>query len=428
MFAHKKPEVLVVGAGPVGLFTALALVHRGVRVQVVEREPRTSTHSYALALHAESLRLLEQVDALTDVLDKAYRVRRVGIYDAVGRKAGLRIADLAEDHSFLAVLPQHALEDHLTHLLARRGVKVEWSHEVSQLEPHDDHVDVRIDRLSLDTLGYSVQHSEWVVAKSKQHQVPFVVGADGHSSVVRRRLGVQFPTVGPSTDFAVFEFRTDGALGDEMLLVFGEDTTTACWPLPDGYCRWSFELPGPGLDIEERRKDHDLIQLESERDPSLSEDRLRELLAQRAPWFRGNVGPIRWRMSVHFERRLAESFGRDRVWLVGDAGHLTGPVGMQSMNVGFREAADLAQALAGRLHGGTGGTHELEHYDETRRREWSSLLGVRRALRTRAGTEPWIAAQQDRLVSCLPASGDDLVRLAGQLGFDWRANEEIAAR
>lgn len=415
MFSHKQPEVLVVGAGPVGLFTALALVHRGVRVQIVDKEPSGSSHSYALALHAETLRLLEEVGALGDVLERAHRVRRVGIHDATTRRAELIVSDVAEDYSFLAVLPQRAIEDHLAGILAQRGVKVEWCRELSQLEPHEDRVGVTIDRMSLETLGYSVQHAEWVVAKSKQHQVPYLVGADGHASIVRRRLGVEFPSVGASSDFLVFEFRTDADLRDEMRLVFDGDTVNACWPLPDGYCRWSFEMRD-GEDFDERRKDDDLSPLYEALDPRLGEERLRALLAERAPWFRGRIDEIRWRKAVHFERRLAESFGRGRVWLAGDAGHLAGPVGMHSMNVGFREGAQLAAALAGLLHG-TAGPEVLERYEATRRAEWLDLLGVERALRAGPDTDPWIAAHAQQLADCIPACGADHARLAGQLGF-----------
>ena len=427
MFNHKKPQVLVVGAGPVGLFTALALTQRGIRVQVVDKEPCTSTHSYALALHAATLRLLEQEGALTEVLERAYRVRSIAIYDDTRRRAEMRIADLAEDHSFLAVLPQNMIEDHLLRILDRRGVKVEWSHEVSQLEPCGDHVDVLIDRLALDTLGYSVQHSEWVVAKSKRHHVPFVVGADGHSSLVRRRMDIEFPTVGATSSFAVFEFKTNLDLGDQMHLVLGERTTNACWPMADGFCRWSFELPNEGAEWFERNKDRELIQIATEQDPELDEARLRKLLAERAPWWRGSIGGIRWRMAVHFERRLASSFGRDRVWLLGDAGHVTGPVGMHSMNVGFREGAQLAKALAGALQGTAAG-QALESYDSSRREEWCGLLGIEEVLRARPETDPWLAANKDRLVGCIPASGADLTRIAGQLGFECHLPASAAAQ
>src|SRR5688572_3211059 len=51
MFSHPDPEVLVVGAGPVGLVAALFLQRQGVRVEIIDMHQRTTQHSYALAIH-----------------------------------------------------------------------------------------------------------------------------------------------------------------------------------------------------------------------------------------------------------------------------------------------------------------------------------------------------------------------------------------
>jgi 2-polyprenyl-6-methoxyphenol hydroxylase-like FAD-dependent oxidoreductase len=56
MFRHPDPEVLVVGAGPVGLVAALFLQQHGLRVEVVDMHQRTTQHSYALAIHPRTLR------------------------------------------------------------------------------------------------------------------------------------------------------------------------------------------------------------------------------------------------------------------------------------------------------------------------------------------------------------------------------------
>ena len=94
MFGRKKPEVLVVGAGPVGLFTALSLARRGVPVQIVDKEWRTAAHAYALALHAGSLRLLKDLGLLDAVLEQAYPVRSIGLYDGAERRAELGPLDV----------------------------------------------------------------------------------------------------------------------------------------------------------------------------------------------------------------------------------------------------------------------------------------------------------------------------------------------
>lgn len=425
MFSRKKPDVLVVGAGPVGLFTALALTRRGLRARIIEREPRAVTRSYALALHAESLRLLEELDVLRPVLDRAMRVRRVGLYRDGQRMAGLHISDLAEDYSFLAILPQNELETVLVEALAKEGVKVEWNHAIAFLEQQYDHVEVTVDRLAMESIGYSVLHSDWVVASSKRVQVPFVIGADGHRSTVRQRLEVDFPAVGPSQDFAVFEGRSSFDLDDELRLCFDDRGSSLCWPLPDGFCRWSFERHVAGEPADTRRKDREVVQLSVTGDPDLTQDRLRELLVERAPWFEGEVDPIRWRTAVRFPRRLASSFGSNRTWLVGDAGHMTGPAGIQSMNVGLREGMELADAVAATLADPV--TRDaLERYGAGRVAEWRGLLGLDPLLEVTAETPDWLVHEVGRLLPCLPASGGDLARLAGQVGLRCRAAPPVA--
>ena len=61
MFSHPDPEVLVVGAGPVGLVAAMFLQQYGVRVEIVDMHQRTTQHSYALAIHPRTLRVLDEV-------------------------------------------------------------------------------------------------------------------------------------------------------------------------------------------------------------------------------------------------------------------------------------------------------------------------------------------------------------------------------
>jgi 2-polyprenyl-6-methoxyphenol hydroxylase-like FAD-dependent oxidoreductase len=413
MFGRKKPEVLVVGAGPVGLFTALALAERGVQVQVMDREWRTGTRSYACGVHAESLRLLEELGVLTPLLEGARRIRQVGLYDERERRAAMRIADLAEDHSFLAVLRQEDLERILVQALEKRGVKIIWNHQIARIAQLPEHVDVTVEKLSKDTMGYAVQHTEWMIAKTKHLEVPFVIGADGHHSAVRRALDIEYPEVAPATEFAVFEFKTDADLGDEMRLVLGEDSTNLCWPLPNGHCRWSFQQTAGEVGMETRDKDRDMVQLGSAMYPQLTEEHLRELLAARAPWFEGSIEAMRWRMVVRFENRLTESLGGGRAWILGDAAHLTGPAGIQSMNVGFKEGKVLATLISAGAD-----PSAMRRFDQDRKAEWKALLGLDKVVRTRPDTDPWIAARGARLLPCIPASGADLARLAAQVGLD----------
>jgi 2-polyprenyl-6-methoxyphenol hydroxylase-like FAD-dependent oxidoreductase len=234
--------------------------------------------------------------------------------------------------------------------------------------------------------------------------------------MVRRRLGIAFPDVAPAQSFAVFEFKTDFDHGDKARIVYSDEGTSVMWPLPRGYCRWGFEVEPATVDQFSREKDRFFVQVGNQGYRALESTMLHELLQSRAPWFDGSVEQFRWRMLVRFEKRLATAFGRDRVWLAGDAGHMTGPVGMQSMNIGMKEGRELANCIADCLDGKN--TQAMQSYNEGRLDEWHCLLGMNRAFSSRDDTDPFIASHSDRIFRSLPASIDSLPKFAAKLGLD----------
>jgi len=414
MFGKKKPEVLIVGAGPVGMFAALTLVEKGIRVTIADNECRRGAHSYALALHPRSLRLLDSLGILSDVLERVYQIRSIALYDNKTRRAEMRIPSQEEPSLPLAVMRQDVWEDVLEKALRRVGVKVLWNHAVSKLETQDDRVVATIDKMVTESIGYAVARTERLIAKSYDVAVPFVIGADGHRSLVRRSLDIDFPDLGGTQHFAVFEFESDVDLGHEMRIVMSDHTTDVLWPLPHGHCRWSFQLLDFSAPETTRTKKHAPVEIGSAQYPVLDEDNLRRLVAERAPWFESQIKNIHWRIVVRFERRLADAFGEGRVWLAGDAGHLTGPVGMQSMNVGLSEAKELADVMAGILRDGAS-AEQLEDYSRQRVAEWRCLLGLEGGLRPEDQTDPWVRQYSDRLLPCVPACAADLATLTQQL-------------
>ncbi len=416
IFRKSNPDVLVVGAGPVGLTSALTLARRGVRVEIVDSEWRSAARSYALALHPSSLDLLDRFGVVPKILELAHRVDTIGLWDERSRRAALRLTELPREFGFVAVVRQDVLERVLEDALREAGVGVHWDHRVSRLEPGAIDVNVAVDQLDKQSGGYAVSHVEKVVARRREMAVPYVIGADGHHSFVRRALGIELEPLAAAEQFAVFEFDAEGDAGHELRIVFSGDLVSACWPLPDGACRWSFQLDTDDLLYDGRGKERHTVQLGSSHFPLLKEETMRALLAARAPWFETPVGPIRWRMAVRFERRLAESFGSERTWLVGDAAHLAAPVGVHSMNAGLEEAVELADTIAGCLDGtATGG--DLAEFGARRLRAWRHRLGGSELLAAPAEADPWLAHNAARLPDCLPVSREDLDRLVAQLGL-----------
>lgn len=342
-------------------------------------------------------------------------MRRIALFDQAERRAEVDLSVLSDDFSFVAVLKQDRLESILTNQLAMEDIKVKWSHRLAWLETQAEHVDVTINRLDKESLGYALAHTTWVVAGSKDYEVPFVIGCDGHKSLVRRRLDIDFPEIAPAQHFAVFECTTDYDFDHEMRIMLNEGDANAVWPLPDGHCRFSFEMPGYDHPEDERFKNRLMVELGSGRYPILEEGHLEELIDARAPWFDGRIEDIDWRLVVRFERRLAERFGAGRVWLAGDAAHMTSPVGIQSMNVGLREGHQLGLAIAGALQNGDRAA--LDAYEADRQAEWRKLHGLDGEITADAGADPWLSRRAAAIRTGLPASGSDLAALAGQLGF-----------
>lgn len=147
--------------------------------------------------------------------------------------------------------------------------------------------------------------------------------------------------------------------------------------------------------------------------------RVQQRIQERAPWFKGNIKEIDWSVEVQFEMRHAKRFGQNRCWLVGDAAHQTVPAGMQSMNVGFSEAEELAGALTKILREG-GSLDLLETYDRTCVGEWQRLLGIKGAPKPRDAASPWVKERCARILPCVPASGQDLSLLLDQLRLDFQ--------
>lgn len=421
------PEVLIVGAGPVGQFAALSLVRRGIKVRIVDRGIWPCAQSYALALHPQSVELFRSAGLLDEVLANATQLRGMELYEGASHRAHLDFGP-----SCVAVLRQDRLEALLERALDEAGVEIQWRHEVPRLLPGETGVEAKIDRFEKESRGYIVAHTEWVVGKSATINVPFVIGADGYNSRVRRALHLGFTEIAPAQYFAVFEFESDAKPDDAMRVVLGDRTTDVLWPLPGGWRRWSFELPdyhdraaeeltdgmqAAGFDFPTERKKERMASYAAADPDQLDDGMLRSLIEERAPWFSGSIGELAWRSVVRFERRLAPSFGAGRMWLAGDSAHLTGPVGVQSMNVGLQEAMSLADAIHDVLRNGAP-LERLETYGRHWTGVWRQLHGLSGTLRPGPGAETWIAEKAPRLLSCLPAHGDALAAMAGQLGLE----------
>lgn len=417
MIREDQTDVLVVGAGPVGMLTALLLAESGIHVKIIDQEEQTARHSYACALHPRTLSLLHQVGLAAEVLRLSHCARMVAFYEGPHRRAEIRVSDLKVDFPFLATLPQSALEAILEQKIRQKeNVTIHWNHRLSGLRSEGGAVIASIDKLGISAKGYIVPEFETVVERTLHTRAAFVVGADGQHSLVRRCLGIEYERLAGPEHFATFEFGCAGSLGDEVRIGLDDLTANVLWPLPGNKYRWTFQLARVEESIEFPMKDRTpwyVVEQPSDHD---SRHHLQRLVQEKAPWFGENIGELNWSPEIQFERRLAKRFGVGRCWLAGDAAHQTSPIGVQSMNVGLREAAELSRRMAGILEKKTS-LDLLEDYNCERRAEWETLLGLRVSLRARDEAASWVKERHTRILPCIPASGEDLASLVNQLGL-----------
>ena len=395
------PEVLVVGAGPVGLVAAVSLQQHGVRVSIIDMHQRTAQHSYALALHPRTLRALDEAGLSGGLIAAGRALTTVAYYEARERRAEIDYSALDSTHPYLLVIRQSLVERAAEEALRRLKLKVLWGHRLQALSAEGGTVRAEVATLDQVATGYPVARSEWVVARSDTIRPAYVIGADGYDSAVRRMAGIDMDTHGEAQIFSVYEIEAEGELPAEARVLLDPDLTSVYWPLEDGRCRWGFQVRDA-----------------SEHAPSL--ERLAQLVAARAPWCTARPTRIYWATLAMFEPRLARSFGRGGVWLAGDAAHQAAPVGVHSMNAGIVEARELARRIGAILREGAEPSL-LDEFATGTRAAWHSLLdastGRGGAVRGMSGAAPWVAEHAARIVGCTPASGEDLAPLLAQIGL-----------
>jgi 2-polyprenyl-6-methoxyphenol hydroxylase-like FAD-dependent oxidoreductase len=414
----ERTEVLVIGAGPVGLYMAILLAEDGIETEIVDVQERTTARSYACALHAETLSLLQPLGLTESLVAQGRKIETIAFYDHETRRAEVRLDRLSSQFPFLLILPQNGLETALEQRLRASGVAVNWRHRFDALTQDEEEVSATIEELGGTSTGYIIPHWETVVQNRATIRAQLLVGADGQNSFVRQRLGISSQHLSGPHSFAAFEFEADEAVPDEVRVVLDDTTTNVLWPLPGNRCRWTFQMSHSGALEEFPEKERRAVRVAQ----PMIDERIRryveKVARQRAPWFRTGIKEVSWCTEVAFFHRLAERFGRQRCWLAGDAAHQTGPVGVQSMNAGIAEAKALATAFHNTLSQ-QASLNSIGHYDRDQQAHWRGLLGLADCLRPRTKTSAWVRGNAARLLPCLPATGAALAAAADQLELDY---------
>ena len=349
--ASADAEVLIVGAGPVGLLLANLLGQAGISTLVLEKRTTRGPGSRAIGITPTSLEVLAELGLADRFLAQGIAVRSAAVHADAGLLARLELGGPGAAFPFILSLPQLETERLLLEGLGRwPAVELRVGLEALSVRQEGGAVAVR-------ARGPGGVEAELRAA--------LLCACDGIGGATARCLGLRRRLRRFRVAFRMGDYADDSGLGPEAHLYFTRQGSVESFPLSGGLRRWIVQATEGG-----------------EPEPSFEEveARVRERTRQR-------LDPARriWASSFRPERSELERFRSGRVVFCGDAAHTMPPIGGQGMNTGFADARLLARVLERCLRGG-GDLEELLGLYEPYRRAGFRAAALRSRLFMGLGT------------------------------------------
>ncbi len=334
-------DVIIIGAGPVGLLLSLLLGRRGLKVLVLEKRTELPRQSQAIGITPPSLEILDMAGVAPAFIQSGVRIQECHVHGRIGRVGRVSFREIGGAYRFILSLPQRQTMRLLEQALAQQpGVTLIRGVEVLRV----------------------AQQAEGVLVQARdvdyEFKAAYVVACDGWRSSVRELLGIRTRRRDYGCHFVMGDFTDRTGLGEEAHVFFTPTGAVESFPLPGGQRRWIVQTNDPKELIPQVRLRAGCLLNEA--------DQLHE----------SAFSPLR----IDCDHMRA-----GRVLLCGDAAHVMSPIGGQGMNTGFADAEFAAEALHAILRRGEDAEHWLRDYERcrqksarsaARRAEWGMGLGV----------------------------------------------------
>jgi 2-polyprenyl-6-methoxyphenol hydroxylase-like FAD-dependent oxidoreductase len=338
-----ETEVLIVGAGPVGLVLALELQRFGIRFRVVEKKPQRSATSKALGLQPRVSEVFAILGLESEFDTRGFRDVRAVNFHSGARKMLTVVVRVPENQAGrdacqprLLIIPQSETEEILERALESRGTSVERRREFISFEQREDEVLVVIRNDDGETETIASQ---------------FLVSCEGAHSLVRKQARFSFTGTTMPMRFLLADVTIDWGLPEnEVHVWFHRDG--AFGALPFGGQKWRL--------IIERAADAAATTEE------VTIDMVRQLAGERLNRPDIRIRDPIWLSDFRINARMVDRFRDRRVFIAGDAAHIHSPLGGQGIATGIQDASNLAWKLAAVLREAAPDSL-LDTYDEERK-------------------------------------------------------------
>lgn len=324
-------DVLVVGAGAVGLLLSLALARRGLSVNLLEKRRRRDAGSRAIGISSPSLGILEAEGILGPFANEGVIVRGAVVSDGKKQLGRLDFGSLEGPFPHVLSLPQARTEAILEDLALREPSL--------RYHPGVEAVGIASPDEGASGSPAALVRAEDETGGGRAFSARLVVACDGKRGILGPSAGLASASRPYPDHFLMGDFLDETNWDNDARLFFTPRGSVESFPLPGGMRRWVLsceagrKADGGGWLAEETRA------------------RTGVALARSA---------LRFESAFGVERRIPRRWARGRLLLAGDAAHLMSPIVGQNMNTGFADALWLARAIA-ELFGARAGCGPLEN-------------------------------------------------------------------
>jgi 2-polyprenyl-6-methoxyphenol hydroxylase-like FAD-dependent oxidoreductase len=311
-----KVDVLISGAGPIGLTMANELARYGIAVRIVDKSAERTDKSKALVLWSRTLELFDHAGYVDPFLAAGMQAHGAQMSNGKDVIARISLDDIESVYPYALMIPQSDTERVLEEQLAKRGVKVERTVGLESFTDQGNQVQAVLRKAS---------------GESETLTADWLIGCDGAHSTVRHGLGFTFDGTTQPSDWYLADGHISGLEPQDRLHIFWhKDGILAFFPITEGRWRVIADL-GPAQGDAHCP------------DPTLQE-------VQALITLRGTDGIVikdaYWLAAFRINERKVSQYGRGRAFLAGDAAHIHSPAGGQGMNTGMQDAFNLAWKLS----------------------------------------------------------------------------------